>query len=86
MPSTTDAYAYVDPAQIWDLIGRNPNVLLTRPQAAVALNVSERWLELGAHQGYGPPVIRLGHRTKRYRGKAIADYAASVEAGGISDG
>ncbi|MEO0621310.1 MAG: hypothetical protein AAF183_03715 [Pseudomonadota bacterium] len=55
--------------------------MLTKPQAAVALNVSERWLELGVHQGYGPPVMRLGHRTRRYRGKAIADYAASVEAG-----
>ncbi len=70
-----------DAAALWNRIERNPKIFLTRPETAVALNVSERWLELGAHEGYGPRVSRLGRRMVRYRGSALIEYAAAAEAG-----
>lgn len=50
--------------------GDDDDLLSTR-QMAMWLQVSEQWLEIGRHRGYGPPFERLGPRLIRYRrGKA----------------
>ncbi len=41
--------------------------LLTTPQCAAWLGVSAPWLEIGRHNGYGPPFLRLAGRLIRYR-------------------
>jgi excisionase family DNA binding protein len=40
---------------------------MTREQAAEYLNISVDALAMHAYRGSGPPYVRLGHRTIRYR-------------------
>src|SRR5271166_5238251 len=44
--------------------------LLTTPQLAEWLAVSEQWCEIGRHKGYGPPYVKLAGRV-RYRRSAV---------------
>ena len=44
--------------------------LLTTPQLAEWLAVSEQWCEIGRHKGYGPPYVKLAGRV-RYRRCAV---------------
>jgi len=41
--------------------------LLTPAEAADYLNVSLTWLQEKRAAGNGPPAIKIGHRTVRYR-------------------
>ena len=45
----------------------NDDDLLTTPQVAAWLSVSEQFLEIGRHRGYGPKFLRLSPRRTRYR-------------------
>jgi predicted DNA-binding transcriptional regulator AlpA len=46
--------------------GEDENELLTTTQTAEWLGVSEPWLEIGRHKGYGPPFITIAPRLVRY--------------------
>src|SRR5690242_17598948 len=43
------------------------DALLSTPVTAGWLGVSDQWLEIGRHHGWGPPFIRLSPRRIRYR-------------------
>jgi len=56
----------------------DPDELLTQQFVANnVLHVSIQWLELGRAQGYGPPFVRLGPRTVRYRRKELVAWLRS---------
>jgi predicted DNA-binding transcriptional regulator AlpA len=48
--------------------------LLSTPQLAKLLGVSEQWVEIGRIKNYGPPYIRLSPRKIRYRRSAVLDW------------
>ena len=52
----------------------DPNELLATKQVAAWLDVSEQWLEIGRHKGYGPPYIRLTPRMIRYKRGGVLKY------------
>ena len=54
----------------------SPNELLSRDDIEREYGRTKRWLELAAARGDGPPMIRLGWRTVRYR---RADFEAWLE-------
>ncbi len=41
--------------------------LLSTIQVAAWFGVSKQWLEIGRHEGYGPPFVRVGPNRIRYR-------------------
>lgn len=47
--------------------GDNDDDLLTTREMAAWLQVSEQWLEIGRHRGYGPKFERLSQKLIRYR-------------------
>ena len=51
--------------------------LLTRSEAAHLLGVSPAYLANAAWRGDGPVLIRLGHRTVRYRRDALDAWLAA---------
>lgn len=51
----------------------NDRQLLSRDQIEAEYGLTRRWLELAAHQGQGPPMLRLSRRMVRYR---RADFEA----------
>lgn len=55
----------------------NPNELLSRVQIAAEYGLPRRWLELAATRGDGPPMVRLGWRTVRYRRGDFEEWLAS---------
>ena len=48
--------------------------LLNTKELADWLGVSEQWLEIGRHRGYGPPWMRLGPRMVRYARGAVRKW------------
>jgi predicted DNA-binding transcriptional regulator AlpA len=53
--------------------GEDEDELLTTPQVAEWLGVSEPWLEIGRHKGFGPPFARIAPKIVRYRrGEVLA--------------
>lgn len=44
--------------------------------------LTRRWLELAAHRGEGPPMIRISRRMVRYRRSAWRRWIADRETGG----
>jgi hypothetical protein len=48
--------------------------LMTTRQTALWLAVSEQWLEIGRHRGYGPAYERLGPRVIRYSRKNVRKW------------
>ena len=46
--------------------GEDEDELLTTTQVAEWLGVSEPWLEIGRHKGYGPPFVAIAPRLIRY--------------------
>jgi predicted DNA-binding transcriptional regulator AlpA len=52
--------------------------LMTTPEVAVWLGVTEAWLEIGRskNKGYGPPYIRLSPRRCRYKKGAVKAWLA----------
>lgn len=48
--------------------------LLSTPQLAAWLGVSEPWLEIGRHSGWGPPFERLGPRLIRYSRRKVRKW------------
>ena len=45
--------------------------LLTRDQVAKKFNLEKRWLELAAHKGEGPPMVKISRRMVRYRASDV---------------
>lgn len=59
------------------IIGRAPDGdadnLLSTKEVATWLGVSEQWVEIGRHRGYGPKFVKVAARRIRYRrGDVIA--------------
>jgi hypothetical protein len=48
--------------------------LLTTPEVAAWFCVSVCWLEIGRHEGWGPPFRRLGKRIVRYTAGDCREY------------
>jgi hypothetical protein len=56
-------------AAIADQLGDDDD-LLTTAQTAAWLQVSVQWLDIGRHEGYGPPFQKLGpHMVRYHRGR-----------------
>lgn len=47
--------------------GADPNELLSTKQLAAWFGTSVQWAEIGRSKGYGPPYIKLGPKSIRYR-------------------
>lgn len=58
-------------------MGIDKNRLLSRDEVAETYGISKRFLETSAMRGEGPPMVRLGHRTVRYR---VFDIETWIEA------
>jgi hypothetical protein len=52
----------------------DPNALLTTEYVASVLSVSCLWLELARAGGYGPPFVRIGGHTPRYRRRDVLKW------------
>ena len=57
---------------------RNPLELLTRKQVATEFGITVKALERFAWAGGGPPMVKLGHRTVRYRRGDIETFIAAL--------
>lgn len=51
--------------------------LLTRDEVQARYGLSRRWLELAAHRGEGPAMVKISRRMVRYR---AADIEAFINA------
>ena len=54
-----------------------PEELLSRDQIETEFGISRRWLEMAAHRGNGPPMVRISRRMVRYRRRDVIDFIAS---------
>lgn len=54
--------------------GGDRDQLLTTPETAVLLNVSEQFLEIGRVKGFGPPFVALSPRRIRYRRGDVIEW------------
>jgi predicted DNA-binding transcriptional regulator AlpA len=54
-----------------DRIAANPAMLLDRTQVEAVFGLSRRWLELAAHKGHGPAMVRISRRMVRYRASDV---------------
>jgi predicted DNA-binding transcriptional regulator AlpA len=54
--------------------GRDGDDLLSTRQVAAWLGVSEQWLEIARHKGYGPKFMRLSPRRIRYRRDEVLNF------------
>lgn len=59
-----------------DSVGDDDELLKTR-HVADWLDVSTQWLEIGRHQNYGPPFVRVGSHSVRYRRSDVLDWLKS---------
>lgn len=57
----------------------NQNALLSRDQVAGRYGISRRWLELAAHKGEGPPMVKLSRCMVRYRPQDIEEWLRRKE-------
>jgi predicted DNA-binding transcriptional regulator AlpA len=55
----------------------NDRYLLTRQEVEARYGLSKRFLEISAHRGDGPPMLRIGRRMVRYR---VADIESWLDA------
>lgn len=55
----------------------NPSRLLTRSEVADVFGVSNRWLELAACRGEGPPMVRISAKMVPYRFTDVEEWIAS---------
>lgn len=51
--------------------------LLSRDEIEAEYAISRRWLELAAHRGDGPPMIKISRRCVRYRRSEFEAWLAS---------
>lgn len=54
----------------------SPDRLLTRPEVHMAFGLTQRFLEVSAVRGDGPPMVKIG-RSVRYR---VADLRTWIDA------
>jgi predicted DNA-binding transcriptional regulator AlpA len=54
--------------------GEDEDELLTTTQVAEWLGVSEPWLEIGRHKGYGPPFVTIAPRLVRYLRSSVLSW------------
>ena len=62
-PERADAPA----STLAERVAANPAMLLDRSQVEEVFNLSRRWLELAAHKGEGPALVKISRRMVRYR-------------------
>ena len=55
---------------------KNPDHLLSRKEVAEEYGLSVKFLERAAWVGDGPTMVKLGHRSVRYRRADIVSYIA----------
>lgn len=58
--------------------------LLSRDEVAARFGISRRWLELAAHKGEGPPMVKISRRMVRYRASDIEAWLRARRVGGAS--
>lgn len=58
-------------------IAANPDTLISRREAEVHFGLSARWLELAAHKGEGPPMVKISRRMVRYRASDVNRWLES---------
>lgn len=51
-------------------------LLATRKEIEADYGISARWLELAAHRGEGPPMVKISRRMVRYRRDDIEAWLA----------
>jgi len=56
--------------------------LLSRDDVADRFGISRRWLELAAHKGEGPPMVKISRRMVRYRAADIEAWLQARRVGG----
>lgn len=56
------------------MIEDGKNRLLTRKEVERQYGIKKRWLEMAAHRGYGPSMIKLSKRKVLYSREAIEQY------------
>ena len=76
LPGSVPDSQFVPQAQGGNFVS-NDRQLLSRDQIEAEYGLTRRWLELAAHQGQGPPMLRLSRRMVRYR---RADFEAWLAA------
>lgn len=60
----------------------SPDRLLSRDDVAYRFGLSRRWLELAAHKGEGPPMVKISRRMVRYRAADIEAWLQARRVGG----
>ena len=55
----------------------NPLLLLDRAQVEAIFGLSKRWLELAAHRGEGPAMLKISRRMVRYRAGDVTTWLAA---------
>lgn len=65
----------------------NRNELLSRDDIERETDggITRRWLELAAHRGEGPPMLKISRRMVRYRRDAFEAWLDSFQAEGRSN-
>jgi predicted DNA-binding transcriptional regulator AlpA len=66
-----------DCVKVWSTMLDNAEKLLSRSEVEAEFGITRRFLEICAWRGDGPPMIKLGRRTVRYR---RGDLLAWIEA------
>jgi len=56
------------------IIGGDDDQLLDTPQLCELLKCSHQWLEIGRHEGWGPPFVKLAPRMVRYRRGDVREW------------
>lgn len=66
---------------------RKGNELLTRDDIERETDggITRRWLELAAHRGDGPPMLKISRRMVRYRRDAFEAWLDSFQTEGRAD-
>jgi predicted DNA-binding transcriptional regulator AlpA len=67
----------IDPQPLAARVADNPYTLLDRRQVEQVFGLGKRWLELAAHRGVGPSMIRISRRMVRYRACDVDAWLAS---------
>jgi predicted DNA-binding transcriptional regulator AlpA len=63
-------------------VAANPKMLLDRREVQNVFGLSARWLELAAHRGDGPPMLKLSRRMVRYRAADVQAWLDARRVGG----
>ncbi|MEM8557888.1 MAG: hypothetical protein AAGG50_08690 [Bacteroidota bacterium] len=71
------------PAEVTSCAATDPLLSRNDIERLTAGGITRRWLELAAHKGFGPPMIKLSRRCVRYR---RSEFLAWLEKHRVADG